>query len=157
MVRALLSKIFPALSPPASRRDELESLLAVPSADMASFDPHEEALLRNILGLQDLNASDVMIPRADIVSVSMAESFSEIIAQMTAAESQPASGAAREPSMILPASSISRMCLRIFMLARHPISERCCDRRCSWHRPIRLLDLLHEMRLRRPASGAGGR
>ncbi|MEK9960207.1 MAG: hypothetical protein VXB94_01420, partial [Rhodobiaceae bacterium] len=84
MVRTLLARLFPALNPPASRRDELENLLAVPSADMASFDPHEEALLRNILGLQDLNASDVMIPRADIVSVSMAESFSEIIAQMTA-------------------------------------------------------------------------
>ncbi|MGB2122664.1 MAG: magnesium/cobalt efflux protein, partial [Candidatus Puniceispirillaceae bacterium] len=76
MLRTLLSKLFPALSPPPSRRDELESLLAVSTADMASFDPHEEALLRNILGLQDLNASDVMIPRADIVSVSMSESFS---------------------------------------------------------------------------------
>ena len=85
LIRALLMKIFPALQQPASRRDELENLLSVSEADRTSFDPHEEALLRNILGLQDLNASDVMIPRADIVSVSMAESFSEIISQMTAA------------------------------------------------------------------------
>ena len=77
--------VLPGLNQPSSRRDELENLLADAATDQASFDHHEEALLRNILGLQDLNASDVMIPRADIVSVGMSESFSEIIAQMTAA------------------------------------------------------------------------
>ena len=85
MIRKLLGMVFPALKPSSSRRDELETLLANSSADRASFDAHEGTLLRNILGLRDLNASDVMIPRADIVSVGMSESFSEIIAQMTAA------------------------------------------------------------------------
>ena len=85
MIRKFLAIVFPALKPPASRRDELETLLADGSADRASFDTHEGTLLRNILGLRDMNASDVMIPRADIVSVGMSESFSEIIAQMTAA------------------------------------------------------------------------
>ena len=85
MIRKLLGMVFPGLKTSASRRDELETLLADSSVDRASFDAHEGTLLRNILGLRDLNASDVMVPRADIVSVGMSESFSEIIAQMTAA------------------------------------------------------------------------
>jgi CBS domain containing-hemolysin-like protein len=148
MVRALLSKIFPALSPPASRRDELESLLAVPSADMASFDPHEEALLRNILGLQDLNASDVMIPRADIVSVSMSESFSEIIAQMTAANHSrlPVRRETLDDTVGI---------IHIKDVFAHLHAGKAPDigtllRPALFVAPtIRLLDLLHEMRLRR--------
>ena len=148
MVRALLSKIFPALSPPASRRDELENLLAVPAADMASFDPHEEALLRNILGLQDLNASDVMIPRADIVSVSMAESFSEIIAQMTAANHS------RLPVRRETLDDIAGI-IHIKDVFAHLHAGKAPDigtllRPALFVAPtIRLLDLLHEMRLRR--------
>ena len=148
MLRALLPKIFPALSPPASRRDELESLLAVPSADMASFDPHEEALLRNILGLQDLNASDVMIPRADIVSVSMSESFSEIIAQMTAANHSrlPVRRETLDDTVGI---------IHIKDVFAHLHAGKAPDigtllRPALFVAPtIRLLDLLHEMRLRR--------
>jgi magnesium and cobalt transporter len=148
MVRILLSKIFPALNPPASRRDELESLLAVPAADMASFDPHEEALLRNILGLQDLNASDVMIPRADIVSVSMSESFSEIIAQMTAANHS------RLPVRRETLDDIAGI-IHIKDVFAHLHAGKAPDigtllRPALFVAPtIRLLDLLHEMRLRR--------
>ena len=148
MVRMLLSKLFPALNPPASRRDELESLLAVPSADMASFDPHEEALLRNILGLQDLNASDVMIPRADIVSVSMSESFSEIIAQMTAANHS------RLPVRRETLDDIAGI-IHIKDVFAHLHAGKAPDigtllRPALFVAPtIRLLDLLHEMRLRR--------
>jgi magnesium and cobalt transporter len=148
MVRALLSKMFPALNPPASRRDELESLLAVPSADMASFDPHEEALLRNILGLQDLNASDVMIPRADIVSVSMSESFSEIIAQMTAANHS------RLPVRRETLDDIAGI-IHIKDVFAHLHAGKAPDigtllRPALFVAPtIRCLDLLHEMRLRR--------
>ena len=148
MIRVLLSKIFPALSPPASRRDELESLLAVPSADMASFDPHEEALLRNILGLQDLNASDVMIPRADIVSVSMSESFSEIIAQMTAANHS------RRPVRRETLDDTVGI-IHIKDVFAHLHAGKAPDigtllRPALFVAPtIRLLDLLHEMRLRR--------
>ena len=42
-------------------------------------------MLRNFLGLRDLTAADVMIPRADIVSVGMAESFADIIRQISEA------------------------------------------------------------------------
>lgn len=148
MLRTLLSKLFPALKPPPSRRDELESLLAVSTADMASFDPHEETLLRNILGLQDLNASDVMIPRADIVSVSMSESFSEIIAQMTAANHS------RLPVRRETLDDIAGI-IHIKDVFAHLHAGKAPDigtllRPALFVAPtIRLLDLLHEMRLRR--------
>jgi magnesium and cobalt transporter len=148
MVRALLSKIFPALSPPASRRDELENLLSVPAADMARFDPHEEALLRNILGLQDLNASDVMIPRADIVSVSMAESFSEIIAQMTAANHSRLP--VRRETLDDIAGIIHIKDVFAYLHAGKAPDIGTLLRPALFVAPtIRLLDLLHEMRLRR--------
>ena len=85
MFRKWIGRLVPALAPPSSPRAELENLLADSATDRASFDAHEGTLLRNMLGLRDLNASDVMIPRADIVSVGMTESFSDIITQMTAA------------------------------------------------------------------------
>jgi len=148
MIRALLTKIFPALQQPSSRRDELESLLSVSEADRTSFDPHEEALLRNILGLQDLNASDVMIPRADIVSVSMAESFSEIISQMTAANHS------RLPVRRDTLDDIAGI-IHIKDVFAHLHAGKAPDiatllRPALFVAPtIRLLDLLHEMRLRR--------
>ena len=148
MIRALLTKIFPALQQPASRRDELENLLSVSEAARTSFDTHEEALLRNILGLQDLNASDVMIPRADIVSVSMAESFSEIISQMTAANHS------RLPVRRDTLDDIAGI-IHIKDVFAHLHAGKAPDiatllRPALFVAPtIRLLDLLHEMRLRR--------
>ena len=148
MIRALLTKIFPTLQQPSSRRDELENLLSVSEADRTSFDPHEEALLRNILGLQDLNASDVMIPRADIVSVSMSESFSEIIAQMTAANHS------RLPVRRETLDDIAGI-IHIKDVFAHLHAGKAPDigtllRPALFVAPtIRLLDLLHEMRLRR--------
>ena len=148
MIRTILAKIFPTFQQPASRRDELESLLSVSEADRTSFDPHEEALLRNILGLQDLNASDVMIPRADIVSVSMAESFSEIISQMTAANHS------RLPVRRDTLDDIAGI-IHIKDVFAHLHAGKAPDiatllRPALFVAPtIRLLDLLHEMRLRR--------
>ena len=148
MLRRLLSFIFPGLNQPSSRRDELENLLADAAADQASFDHHEEALLRNILGLQDLNASDVMIPRADIVSVSLSESFSEIIAQMTAANHS------RLPVRRDTLDDIAGI-IHIKDVFAHLYAGTAPDidsllRPALFVAPtIRLLDLLHEMRLRR--------
>ena len=148
MIRKLFGMVFPALKPSSSRRDELETLLADSSADRASFDAHEGSLLRNILGLRDLNASDVMIPRADIVSVGMSESFSEIIAQMTAANHS------RLPVRRGTLDDIAGI-IHIKDVFAHLHAGRAPDvstllRPALFVAPtIRLLDLLHEMRLRR--------
>ena len=76
MIKNFLGKIFPQLISAPSLRQELTDLLEESSDHQAGFDSHEGTLLRNFLGLRDLTAADVMIPRADILSVGMAESFS---------------------------------------------------------------------------------
>ena len=148
MLRRVFGRLFPALQQPASRRDELETLLAVSSTDKADFDHHEGTLLRNFLGLRDLNASDVMIPRADIVSVSMSESFAEIIEQMTAANHS------RLPVRRDTLDNIAGI-IHIKDVFAH-LQEGNAPDVSTLLRPalfvaptIRLLDLLHEMRLRR--------
>jgi CBS domain containing-hemolysin-like protein len=52
----------------ASIRDDIEDALEDDSiAD--DFSPQERTILRNVLGLHEIRVSDVMVPRADIVSV----------------------------------------------------------------------------------------
>lgn len=148
MFRKWIGRIVPALAPPSSPRAELEILLADTAADRASFDAHEGTLLRNILGLRDLNASDVMIPRADIVSVGMTESFSDIITQMTAANHS------RLPVRRETLDDIAGI-IHIKDVFAHLHAGQAPDidtllRPALFVAPsIRLLDLLHEMRLRR--------
>ena len=89
-----------------------------------------------------------MIPRADIVSVSMAESFSEIISQMTAANHS------RLPVRRDTLDDIAGI-IHIKEVFAHLHAGKAPDiatllRPALFVAPtIRLLDLLHEMRLRR--------
>jgi magnesium and cobalt transporter len=148
MVRKWIGRMVPALAPRSSPRAALENLLADTAKDRASFDAHEGTLLRNILGLRDLNASDVMIPRADIVSVGMTESFSDIITQMTAANHS------RLPVRRETLDDIAGI-IHIKDVFAHLHAGKAPDidtllRPALFVAPsIRLLDLLHEMRLRR--------
>ena len=52
-----------------SLRESLESALASDETSSALFTPEERLLLKNILEVRELRISDVMVPRADIVSV----------------------------------------------------------------------------------------
>ena len=148
MVRKWIGRMVPALAPRSSPRAALENLLADTAKDRASFDAHEGTLLRNILGLRDLNASDVMIPRADIVSVGMTESFSDIITQMTAANHS------RLPVRRETLDDIAGI-IHIKDVFAHLHAGKAPDidtllRPALFVAPsIRLLNLLHEMRLRR--------
>ena len=80
---SFLGKFFPLFARPASRREELTELLQESLDDKTSFDSHEGTLLQNFLGLRDTTAADVMVPRADIVSVALADGFENIIQQMS--------------------------------------------------------------------------
>jgi CBS domain containing-hemolysin-like protein len=64
---------------PASVRDDIEDVLEGSGADSA-FTPQERAILKNVLGLHDVRVADVMVPRADIVSVSAEASLGELLA-----------------------------------------------------------------------------
>ena len=46
---------------------------------------HENELLKNLAGLRGITAQDVMVPRVDIISVSMSDNFSDIVNQLTKA------------------------------------------------------------------------
>ena len=145
---ALFGKLFPSLAKPSSRRDELTELLQESIEDKTSFDSHEGALLRNLLGLRDKTAIDVMIPRADIVSVALTDSLDDIVKQMSAANHS------RVPVYRDTLDDVAGI-IHIKDLVTHLRNGK----RPAVHsllRPalfvsptIRLLDLLNEMRLRR--------
>ncbi len=61
---------------PASVREDIEDALEEAAGDVT---PHERALLKNVLGLHDLRVEDAMIPRADIVAISLDASLREAL------------------------------------------------------------------------------
>ena len=79
-------KKIPIFSKSATMRDELTDLIETSISEMESgFDINEGLLLRNMLGLRDITAEDVMVPRADIVSVDIADGFEAVMRQINEA------------------------------------------------------------------------
>lgn len=62
----------------ASIRDDIEDALDDASTD-SDFTPQERAMLKNVLGLHELRVQDVMVPRADIVSVSVDDTIGSVL------------------------------------------------------------------------------
>ena len=148
MIKALLGKIFPRFVNAPSLRQELTDLLEESTNHQAGFDSHEGTLLRNFLGLRDMTAADVMIPRADIVSVGMAESFADIIRQMS--EANHSRVPVRRQTLDEIAGFIHIKDVFAHMSAGDAPEVESLLRPALFVAPtIRLLDLLHEMRLRR--------
>ncbi|MCK2053261.1 hemolysin family protein [Methylobacterium sp. 37f] len=67
------------LRPRDSLRDDIEGALAEPDTGENAFSPLERAMLKNVLGLHKVRVDDVMIPRADIVAVSMDTSLGDLL------------------------------------------------------------------------------
>lgn len=142
-----LKKLLPGSSSPLAR-EEITELLEESIRETVHFDTHESTLLRNMLGLRDITALDVMVPRADIFYVDQSDSMEQIIEKMTAASHS------RVPVVnenldrvegILHIKDLLRMMqtnakVNITTLLRQPIFIS---------PTMRLLDLLQEMRLRR--------
>ncbi len=64
-------------------RDTLEELIEEGAGTAeVEIDAHERALIRNVLGLRDIVAWDVMVPRADIVAVDIATDLPQLSARM---------------------------------------------------------------------------
>jgi len=61
-----------------STRSDIEVVLA-DTAIENDISPHERALLKNVLGLHEVNVGDVMIPRTDIVAVSVRAKLAEVL------------------------------------------------------------------------------
>ena len=77
VIKTLL-KLFKK-SEPETLRDTIEELIEERHEEEPSIESGERALLENVLNLRDLNAQDVMIPRADIISASINSDADEII------------------------------------------------------------------------------
>ena len=147
-MNSFFGKFFPILSRPASRREELTELLQESLDDKTSFDSHEGTLLQNFLGLRDTKATDVMVPRADIVSVALADGFDNIIKQMSDANHS------RVPVYRDTLDDVAGIIhiKDLFANLRNdqtPAVESLLRPALFISPTIRLLDLLHEMRLRR--------
>ena len=144
----LLGRFFPSFSRPSSRRDELTELLQESLDDKTSFDSHEGTLLQNFLGLRDITAADVMIPRADIVSVALADGFDDIIQQMSDANHSRVPVYRNTLDDVVGIIHIKD--LFAHLRNGHTPKVESLLRPALFISPtIRLLDLLHEMRLRR--------
>ena len=64
---------------PASVRDDIEDALEEAGTN-ADFTPQERAILKNVLALNEVRVADLMVPRADIVSVSVEATLGELLA-----------------------------------------------------------------------------
>ena len=150
-MKSILQNLFklPFLGKQTSVRDELTGLIetSISNTD-TEFDDKEGLLLKNMLGLRDITAEKVMVPRADIISVDITEGFDSVIKQISDAAHS------RVPAHEGMMDTVRGM-LHIKDLMRHSLNTQRANLK-NLLRPvlfvapsIRLLDLLHEMRLKR--------
>jgi CBS domain containing-hemolysin-like protein len=64
-----------------SLREELEELIEEHKEEQP-IDPHERTLLTNILKLHELNATDIMVPRVDIIAIAVDTPFDDAVKQI---------------------------------------------------------------------------
>ena len=67
------------LKPRDSLRDDIEDALSEPDSGENAFSPLERAMLKNVLGLHKVRVDDVMIPRADILAVSVETNLGDLL------------------------------------------------------------------------------
>ena len=130
-------------------RDEVTGLIETfIDKEGTGFDGQEGLLLRNMLGLRDISAEDVMIPRADIVSVDITDGFESVIRQIS--EAAHSRVPAHKGNMDELLGMLHIKDLIAHALDREPASLSDLLRPVLFVSPsIRLLDLLQEMRLKR--------
>ena len=131
-----------------SVRDELSELIENSINTKDSFDNHESTLLRNILNLKDLTAESLMVPRADIVSIDLTEDVDSVMAQICSANHSRLP--AHNGSMDVIQGMIHIKDLMPHLLAGSNPDLKKLMRPVLFVSPsIWVMDLLHEMRLKR--------
>ncbi len=68
----------------ASIRDDIQVALEDHAAG-ADFSPQERVMMKNVLAMHEVRVSDVMVPRADIFSVSLKMTLAEVLAMFRTA------------------------------------------------------------------------
>jgi magnesium and cobalt transporter len=146
-ISSKLKHLLPGHSAPLAR-EEITELLEESIRDTVSFDSHEGTLLRNMLGLRDITAVDVMVPRADIFYVDRSDPLEQVIEKMMGA------GHSRVPVVNGNLDQVGGI-LHIKDLLRVLHGNESVDIQSLLRQPIfispamRVLDLLQEMRIRR--------
>lgn len=109
---------------------------------------HENELLKNLAGLTGINASDVMIPRVDIVSVAMSDDFNEIVKQLIKTNHSRVPVRNESLDDIVGILHIKDVLANLFLQEKKDIKSLL--RKPIFVSPsISLLDLLYEMRVKR--------
>ena len=109
---------------------------------------HENELLKNLAGLRGINASDVMIPRVDIVSVTMSDDFNEIVKQLIKTNHSRVPVRNESLDDIVGILHIKDVLANLFLQEKKDIKSLL--RKPIFVSPsISLLDLLYEMRVKR--------
>ena len=109
---------------------------------------HENELLKNLAGLRGINASDVMIPRVDIVSVAMSDNFNEIVKQLIKTNHSRVPVRNESLDDIVGILHIKDVLANLFLQEKKDIKSLL--RKPIFVSPsISLLDLLYEMRVKR--------
>ena len=109
---------------------------------------HENELLKNLAGLRGINASDVMVPRVDIVSVAMSDDFNEIVKQLIKTNHSRVPVRNESLDDIVGILHIKDVLANLFLKEKQNI-ETLLKKPIFVSPSISLLDLLYEMRVKR--------
>ena len=109
---------------------------------------HENELLKNLAGLRGITASDVMVPRVDIVSVAMSDDFNEIIKQLIKTNHSRVPVRNESLDDIAGILHIKDVLANLFL--KEKVNIKTLLKKPIFVSPsISLLDLLYEMRIKR--------
>ena len=131
--------------------EELEQFVAKRiNADDSSGNTlsHENELLKNLAGLRGITASDVMIPRIDIVSVAMSDDFNEIVKQLIKTNHSRVPVRNESLDDIVGILHIKDVLANLFSKEKQDIKSL-LKKPIFISPSISLLDLLYEMRIKR--------
>jgi len=109
---------------------------------------HENELLKNLAGLRGITASDVMVPRIDIVSVAMSDDFNEIVRQLIVANHSRVPVRSESLDNIVGIIHIKDVLANLYSNEKKDIKSLLKEP-IFVSPSISLLDLLHEMRIKR--------
>ena len=109
---------------------------------------HENELLKNLAGLRGITASDVMVPRVDIVSVAMSDDFNEIVKQLIKTNHSRVPVRNESLDDIVGILHIKDVLANLFQKEKQNI-KTLLKKPIFVSPSISLLDLLYEMRIKR--------
>ncbi len=109
---------------------------------------HENELLKNLAGLRGITASDVMVPRVDIVSVAMSDDFNEIVKQLIKTNHSRVPVRNESLDDIVGILHIKDVLANLFLKEKQNI-RTLLNKPIFVSPSISLLDLLYEMRIKR--------